>query len=107
MRLTERSPHWMYPANFVEPDPLWKGEVTWTPFYTGVSFLCPHCGSRIGVSFKPPIDPKGYASKFPLPDKDWHTRTGETFETLTLTPSLRIEGHLHCSIVNGNLEVQP
>lgn len=104
MRLTERSPHWVYPLNFVEPEPLWTGEVTWTPFYTGVSFLCPHCGNRIAVSFKPPIDPKGHASRFPQPDENWHTRTGQTFETLTLEPSVNIKGHWHGRITNGELQ---
>ncbi len=49
---------------------------------TGVSFLCPKCGDhRIWVFVDPPFDPG------PAVGKPWK-RTGDTFETLTLTPSI-------------------
>lgn len=43
-------------------------------------FLCPcGCGARVGVSLKPK-NPNGW------------TMTGETFETLSLVPSVRVTG---------------
>lgn len=77
-----------------------------------VTFECPHCvlreqqtGNkhvcRLGVWFANPID-----GLPPTDDKDvshlWQ-RTGETFDTLTLSPSIDAssDGHWHRFIVNG------
>jgi hypothetical protein len=74
----------------------------------GVSFDCPHCRTtRIGVAFANPIDGGApshlraievmpvVASAVP-PGIAWQ-RTGETFETLTLSPSVDTSnsGHWH------------
>lgn len=49
---------------------------------TGVSFACPKCGDhRVFVYVEPPFDPGP-----PLPSP-WK-RTGDDFETLTLSPSV-------------------
>ena len=49
---------------------------------TGVSFACPKCGDhRVFVFVDPPFDPG------PPLASPWK-RTGDTFETLTLTPSI-------------------
>lgn len=51
----------------------------------GVDLDCPcgKCGHRLYVPFKNPIGPgESYSN-----EKGWD-RTGETFETLTLTPSI-------------------
>lgn len=109
MRLVELDPHWITFQNAAE------GVV----FYFGVSFLCPHCehgpcptcghmrGRRIAASFWPPIDPDKWENRIaPIPHDKFHKRvSGETFDTLTLQPSIRIEGHWHGTITNG--EVAP
>ena len=108
MRLIEREPHWVTLAGWTADD----------PFIVGVSFLCPHCpfekcptcgagkGRRIAVSFWPPIDPGNFIQRVTHPTHDkWHTRaSGETFDTLTLHPSVRVDGHWHGTIENGELK---
>lgn len=109
MRLSELSPRWIQPANWAALSP---------PFYVGVSFDCPHCMpqtcptcghcpevKRLAVSFWPPIDPQNVAQTFsiPLPHNGGHSRTGDTFDTLTLSPSIGFEsiGHWHGHITSG------
>lgn len=102
MKLTELNP--VFPFNGGEgitrcdtgaPVPRTEG--------VGVIFDCP-CGNddeahRCYVPFSNPIGPGPH-----VPDKGWQ-RTGETFETLTLTPSiLRIgECAWHGFITNGEV----
>lgn len=65
----------------------------------GVSFWCPCCRKvRIAVFFANPID-----GKPPSDDHKLWTRSGETYETLTLTPSIdaSAHGHWHGFIRNG------
>lgn len=91
--------------------------------YIGVSFLCPHCthspcptcgaqrGKRIAVSFWPPIIPQDQEyfdvvqkSVDSIPHEHFHKRvSGETFETLTLNPSIGFDEirHWHGRITNG------
>ena len=100
-----------------ELNPRWSGLPG--PIYDGVTFDCPHCRiaglsgdscQRIGVTFTPPIDPDGWWSRISQPTYAgrllWH-REGDTFETLTLTPSVntRIDakGHWHGFIKNGEV----
>jgi len=111
MKLIEFKPHWIQPAGWSQLSP---------PFYIGLSFLCPHCphtpcptcnhmrGTRLAVSFWPPIDPenaRGRMFEWPEPTERTHQRTGDTFETLTITPSVGFEqiGHWHGTIINGEL----
>lgn len=67
----------------------------------GVTFDCPcgKCGKRGYIPFQNPIDPQA-----PINSAGWH-RTGDTFETLSLTPSiLRTEPHgcgWHGFLTNG------
>ncbi len=65
----------------------------------GVNFLCP-CGCErfIGVAFTKPLD--GGA---PLPSGALWEREGETFETLTVSPSIRHGDHWHGYIRNGEV----
>lgn len=95
MRLTELTPRWTVPVRFSVSLP------------TGVSFLCPCCMSRrLSVSFINPIDPQGLLSQ-----TNWQPvgmaweRTGETFETLSLLPSVDYSqsGHWHGHIINGEV----
>lgn len=76
----------------------------------GVSFACPACvgrddsphEGRVFVYVDPPLDP-GPAS----PSPSWQ-RTGDTFDTLTVTPSIRVRvddvgEHWHGFITNGQV----
>lgn len=67
-------PHWVTSA---------KGAIV------GLRFDCPHCRetkakdpARIFVELEPPM-----SADAPRPSKPWQ-RTGDTFETLTLSPSI-------------------
>lgn len=84
-------------------------------FYFGVSFLnpmdehtpCPTCGNqrgrRLAVSFWPPIDPDGWIDKIAFPDHShFHKRvSGETFDPLTIFPSIGLDPIWHGTITNG------
>ncbi|MDE2104488.1 MAG: hypothetical protein KGL39_45050 [Patescibacteria group bacterium] len=81
-----------------ELEPRWVGLHLWSSddkFYIGVSFMSPlKTGQRIAVLFEPPIDPSGLAARYGWPSRmipdvqHWQRPSGETFETLTLTPSI-------------------
>lgn len=103
MRLTELDPRWFTFAHAADG----------VDFRFGLTFLCPHCKQqRIGVQFDPPIDPQGWITRgiiWPKSTKIWH-REGDTFETLSLTPSIdasgveiQFVGHWHGFITNGEI----
>ena len=88
----------------------------------GVTFLCPHCRAlRLGVCFDVPLDPTGLIKQLAAthgvaewaPDairgmndgRLWH-RTGDTFDDLTLTPSIDCSrsGHWHGFITAGQVQ---
>lgn len=100
MRLTDLDPHWAGIQHWTGPD----------IFYIGLTLVCPHCrATRLYVPFKNPIDPAGWIGKGILwkePVQAW-TRTGDTFETITVVPSVDAgyHGHWHGFIQNG--EVSP
>lgn len=108
MKLTELEPHWIGLHNWAHPNPFW----------TGVSFLCPHCPTtapthgpnrrrRLAVMFHPSIDPDNVALMFasPIPPQGHRRVSGETFENLTLSPSIGFDaiGHWHGNITNGEI----
>src|SRR5918911_4918664 len=84
----------------------------------GITFLCPHCRSvRLGIAFANPPD-GGQPHSLQTTSIMWHIheartfdvppgclwqRTGETFDTLSLTPSVDASksGHWHGIITNG------
>ena len=74
----------------------------------GVTFDCPHCRvQRLGVMFHPPIDAGGWMARGVTlfhGQLEWQ-RQGDTFENLTLTPSINtridVAGHWHGFITNG------
>lgn len=81
----------------------------------GLTFRCPRCRvQRLGVSFEPAIDPLNYLRAlgitWPFANCTvWH-RKGDTFETLSLTPSIDASGnrmdfpgHWHGYIKNGEV----
>lgn len=69
----------------------------------GISFDCPCCGvERLAIAFVNPLDGKAPSV---LPDTKLWQRTGDTFETLSLTPSIdaSAHGHWHGFITNGEI----
>lgn len=108
MKLTELNPKWIGPAWGQHGDPGLPAGII-----SGIRFDCPHCRvQRLAVMFEPPIDPTNYL-KIPLGKLDgvnvWH-REGDTFETLSLSPSIdtvgavHTEGHWHGFITNGEVQ---
>lgn len=98
MKLAELNPRWACDADIVI-----GGVKQHFEGRTGmaVSFDCPHCQqTRLAVWFANPID------GLPPTDDAEHLwqRTGETFDTLTLSPSVDASkyGHWHGYIVNGD-----
>lgn len=106
MKLTALTPRWGIDADIV------IGGVT--KHFEGrhgmaVTFECPCCFDpavghsriRLAVWFMNPIDA---GPKTDDADK-WWTRSGDTFDTLTLTPSIDASdhGHWHGSIQNGEI----
>ncbi len=108
MRLTDLKPRWILPGQWADKSP---------PFYIGLSFLhpthdhsnCPTCGAnrerRLAVYFWPPIDPENVEPNItPFPHEGWHRRvSGDTFETLTISPSIGLEPYWHGNITNGEV----
>ena len=100
MRLTEANPHWVGLGD--------KGELI-----IGITFKSPKTGHRIGVLFANPIDHDGWIQKIgnPMdleeffPDSKRWKRKGETFDSLTLEPSIDISerNEWHGRILNGEL----
>ncbi len=76
----------------MELDPRWTCAVHGREGQ-GVIFLCPKCKDHyLGVWFQNPIDGK---DPYIRPGQDhcnWWSRTGATFETLTIAPSIQIVG---------------
>jgi hypothetical protein len=81
-------------------NPRWVGIGDTGALIIGITFDSPTTQKRLGVLFTPPIDPEGWVPKIgnPLdhpgffPDSKRWKRSGETFETLNLTPSLDFSG---------------
>jgi hypothetical protein len=117
MRLTELSPRWCAEYN-APPDAK-----------QGVSFLCPHCKvTRLAIFFAPticgrePVDIKLVHKQQILSDQDpqhvghladehvgrivWTRVNGETFDTLSLQPSIDASawGCWHGHITNGEVQ---
>jgi hypothetical protein len=106
MRLSELEPRWV--ADFNAPSDAKQG----------VSFLCPHCRQiRLAIFFDVPVCSNnpvditalhrlqadhGYLADHHIGRILWH-REGDSFETLTLTPSVDTShfGHWHGFITNG------
>lgn len=99
MRLTDLNPRWCCDADIVIGGVKKHFD---NRHGMAVSFDCPHCRqTRIAVWFANPID-----GLIPTDDAEhlWQ-RTGETFDTLTLTPSVDASsvGHWHGFISAGEI----
>lgn len=110
MMLSDLAPKWVTPGDWCGP-----------AFYTGVSFDCPTCkpcvtcgrgAHRLAFQFHPPIDTGSLAAQYGdawlAPFMVGHQRTSGTagddnFATLTLVPSVQIEGHWHGHVTNGEI----
>ncbi len=73
----------------------------------GVTFRCPckaGCDQYLGVWFANPVDGGPPAAPDIDPKPRWQ-RSGDTFELLTLTPSIDVSssGHWHGFITNGEI----
>lgn len=112
MRLVDLKPHWI---NLPQA-------ATGVRFYIGVSFLCPTdehslcptCGAmrgrRLAFNFWPPIDPDNAAASMSgeYPHAGFHQRvSGETFDTLTIAPSIGLDPIWHGTIKNGEILPDP
>jgi len=92
MRLTDLDPNWF--------------TTTEGRHGMGITFLCPCCQTQhLGVWFANPIDGLPPATPECLPAPRW-VRTGDTFETMTLSPSIDVSGvgHWHGHIINGEIK---
>jgi len=87
----------------IELDPRWtaaeadrKGQ--------GIVFLCPKCKNHfLGVFFQNPIDGKApFVGAGKTNENNW-SRTGDTFETISITPSIKVVGccEWHGFVTNG------
>ena len=99
MKLTSLNPRWIGIHN-------WCSE---SIFYIGVSFDSPTTGKRLAILFTPPIDPDKLMAKYgwglPFPEQKHWQRSGDTFDSLTLQPSLDFSdaGEWHGQITNGEV----
>jgi hypothetical protein len=99
MRLIELRPKWVLPTH------LWSSD---EPYWVGLSFDCPVCHKRLAVLFSPPIDPHNLREKYGWPEMNteqikWN-RTGDTFDNLTLNPSINFMPHdWHGNITSGEI----
>ena len=99
VRLTELEPKWIG----------WEYQHSEWRFYFGITFLCPHCkNTRLGTFFRNPVDPNDLVGRglmiWTNPPKTW-AREGDTFATLSISPSIDVSahGHWHGSITNGEV----
>jgi len=91
MKLRDLEPHWS--GGFYGGPPR-RG--------TGVTFICPHCmRTHLSVMFSNPLD-----GGEPLPGwRVYWLRSGEDFDSLSLSPSINAapQGHWHGFITNGEV----
>ncbi len=75
----------------------------------GLTFLCPHCrAERLAALFQPFIrsgrDPNWAAWERLVAEQPvWRRVSGESFEDLTLSPSVNAEGHWHGFVNAGKV----
>lgn len=100
--------------NLTDLNPRWVSIGDSGRFVIGLSFDSPTTGKCLGCLFANPIDPEGWIPKIGncmdnpgfMPEMKRWIRTGETFGTLTLHPSLDFSkyGEWHGHITNGEIK---
>ena len=101
MRLVDLEPRWAADYDILVGDRVVHDE---DRHGMAISFNCPHCGTtRLCVFFANPIDGKPHTDG--RDNLHLWTRTGDSFENLTLTPSIDASesGHWHGFITNGQI----
>lgn len=99
MKLTDLNPRWVGLHNWSSP----------SKYHIGVSFDSPTTRKRLAVLFEPAIDPDGLAAKYQwgafFPEAKKWKRTGDSFQTLSLAPSLDFSaaGEWHGHITQGEI----
>ena len=74
----------------------------------GLLFDCPHCSCRLAIGFSNPVDGGPAEVEMPMglgqnDGRRWH-REGESFDQLTLKPSIDAPGHWHGWLTGGELK---
>jgi len=88
-----------------ELDPRWTSVETGRTGQ-GIVFLCPLCKTHfLGTFFQNPIDGKSPYVRAGETTSSWWTRSGDTFATLSITPSIRVVGACgwHGFVTNGDI----
>ena len=108
IKLIDLHPRWAVGSQWKGPNDslVFNQGNFWNRKGMGFSFDCPHClVQRLGVWFSNPVDGQPPESDVPL----W-LRVGDSFETLTLTPSINTtenridcQGHWHGFVRDGNV----
>lgn len=79
----------------------------------GITFACPHChetGKRLAIAIHMDgtgIDPDpDNPQQFPADERIWNITGGDSFENLSLSPSIdaSASGHWHGFITNGEIQ---
>jgi len=97
-----------YPLKDFAEYSVWGGGVVpERPVKCGLLIRCPNCGMRGGVYFRNVIgDPQGqelFLKAF-AGEPMWD-RTGDTLETMSLSPSVMMNGHFHSWVRDGKLKI--
>ena len=97
----------------IDLNPRWVAIGDGGEMIIGISFNSPQTGKRLACLFANPIDPKGWIPKIGncmdnpafMPESKRWNRSGETFDDLTLSPSLDFSAHgeWHGFISNGQV----
>ena len=101
MRLTELKPRWAADYDILIGDHVVHDE---NRVGMALTFECPHCRTtRLGVFFRNPVDGKAHSDDYD--NAHLWMRTGDTFETLSLSPSIdaSASGHWHGYITGGDV----
>lgn len=97
------------PRKLIDLNPLWVGVHGEPRKGVSVAFQCPcldpkcEWGGQIVVDLENPLDGGERMSWRGVPAKTYWQRTGDTFETLTLSPSIHCVGHWHGWVRDGQV----
>lgn len=109
MKLSDLEPRWCNGSQWTDA----TGTIHFLPYDSattprhgmGMTFLCPkHLNHRLGIYFENPVDGLPPQDKIAHVEHRWN-RTGETFDVMTVAPSINAEivGCWHGFITNGEI----